>query len=70
MVAETFTFAADAIGTVQSPVTLTISDPTDINAIEAEDGNEGNFYNIAGQRLDRINRSGVYIIGNKKVVKK
>lgn len=45
-------------------------DPTvDITDIEAENGAEGEVYDLSGRKLEKAGENGFYIIGGKKVIK-
>ena len=50
--------------------TISFSDPTGIDAVlSTAQGEDGDIYNVAGERLDRAQK-GINIVGNKKVLVK
>ena len=50
--------------------TISFSDPTGIDAVlTTAQGEGGDIYNVAGERLDRAQK-GINIVGNKKVLVK
>ncbi|MBR6321088.1 MAG: starch-binding protein [Prevotella sp.] len=46
------------------------TDPTGINSIFAKAVENGEVYNLQGQKVQKLNKKGLYIINGKKVVKK
>lgn len=66
-ISETVDFTADVLGSLSAPYALHIGDPTGITSVSAGKYEGKGIYNMLGQKLDRINRSGVYIIDGKKV---
>jgi len=55
-----------------SPFTYSMGGATAVESIDAETPNsESNaIYDLSGRRIDRITKAGIYIIGNKKIVKR
>lgn len=66
-VAETFAFTPDVTGSTALPVQLTVTNPTGINGISADGGED--IYNMDGRKIKDIRTRGVYVIGNRKVAK-
>ncbi|MCR5850152.1 MAG: chitobiase/beta-hexosaminidase C-terminal domain-containing protein [Bacteroidaceae bacterium] len=63
-------FVADMLGTVAEPVVFTLTDPTSIESLTpALSIGEGAIYNVAGQRLSKMQK-GVNIVNGKKIIKK
>jgi hypothetical protein len=74
-------FQADVVGTVESPLRLTFSDPDGINEIKNEElrmKNEGAIYNLMGQRVASsmfngkcsMLQKGIFIVDGKKLLRK
>ena len=63
-------FVADMLGTVAEPVVFTLTDPTGIESLTpALSIGEGAIYNVAGQRLSKMQK-GINIVNGKKIIKK
>ena len=51
------------------PTAVTAHDPAGINGVETDAENNGAIYNMAGQRLQKLQK-GLNIVGGKKIVVK
>ena len=61
----------DATNLLTKEGKLRVTDqPTGINAIEADQLNDGNFYTLDGVRIDKPTKKGIYIHNGKKVLVK
>ena len=48
-------------------VTMSFDEPTNINDVRASEDDD-NIYNLSGQKVERLNKKGLFIKGGKKVV--
>lgn len=64
---EEVNFCADVIGTVAAPFALHLGVPTCINGVDVDNQNSEGVYNVAGQKMQTLDKQGIYIIDGKKV---
>ena len=62
-------FKSDALGTAKSPFRMTFGTPTVINGINDGSASSSDVYNLGGQKVKDADGNGVYIIGEKKIMK-
>lgn len=62
-------FKSDALGTAKSPFRMTFATPTAINGISDGSASSSEVYNLGGQKVKEADGNGVYIIGEKKIMK-
>ena len=66
---ERVDFRSDALGTIDSPYMMTFAVSTDIDGISDDSAEPSDIYNLGGQKLKETQGNGVYIIGDKKIMK-
>ena len=64
---EEVDFCADVLGSVAAPFALHLGESTGINGVAVDNPNSEGIYNVAGQKLQRLDKQGIYIIDGKKV---
>lgn len=65
---ETVDFYAGVLGSVKAPFALHLGEAMDVNAIETDGVRTTSITNILGQKVNRMDVPGIYIINGKKVL--
>ena len=65
---ESVDFNADVLGSVKAPFAFHLGEASGVNAIEADGSLKVGIFNLMGQKVNRADKPGIYIINGKKVL--